>query len=48
MVVVGEADVIATGAQDLLTLERAGTIPIVTAARLLAMLGSLDSTLNDQ
>ena len=45
--VVGQADVIVSGDQDLLALERVGAIPIVTAARFLAMLNSLDSTLND-
>jgi putative PIN family toxin of toxin-antitoxin system len=45
--VVGEADVIVTGDEDLLALEHAGAIPIVTAARFVVMLNSLGSTQND-
>jgi putative PIN family toxin of toxin-antitoxin system len=36
--VVGEADVIVSGDEDLLALERAGDIPILTAAQFLKML----------
>jgi putative PIN family toxin of toxin-antitoxin system len=36
--VVGEADVIVSGDNDLLALERVGDIPILTAAQFLAML----------
>ena len=40
--VVGEADVIVSGDNDLLALERVGDIPILTAAQFLEMLEQVD------